>query len=192
MERSATSQAKGRRSIAVRAAKMAAVPVKAPRASTETATDIRPIFKLVPVVSPPRTFSKLRLINAPMSRNLWPAVRDWLDASGYYDLFVAQPLAASSGFALRAQATRPLRGGRIPKTSAKTTRSSPPPAPASPSPNPKSPPSSPMLPPPKGTITTWKRAAFCHFPPFEKSPPACIFPSNVIKCTCFSIGVLYP
>ena len=89
MERSATSQAKGRRSFAVRAAKMAAVPVKAPRASTETATDIRPIFKLVPVVSPPRTFSKLRLINALMSRNLWPAVRDWLDASGYYDLFVA-------------------------------------------------------------------------------------------------------
>ena len=68
---------------------MAAVPVKAPRASTETATDIRPIFKLVPVVSPPRTFSKLRLINALMSRNLWSAVRDWLDASGYYDLFVA-------------------------------------------------------------------------------------------------------
>ena len=24
-----------------------------------------------------------------MSCNLWPAVRDWLDASGYYDLFVA-------------------------------------------------------------------------------------------------------
>ena len=24
-----------------------------------------------------------------MSRNLWPAVRDWLDASSYYDLFVA-------------------------------------------------------------------------------------------------------
>ena len=89
MERSATSQAKGRRSFAVRAAKMAAVPVKAPRASTETATDIRPIFKLVPVVSPPRTFSKLRLINALMSRSLWPAVRDWLDATGYYDLFVA-------------------------------------------------------------------------------------------------------
>ena len=68
---------------------MAAVPVKAPRASTETATDIRPIFKLVPVVSPPRTFSKLRLSNALMTRNLWPAVRDWLDATGYYDLFVA-------------------------------------------------------------------------------------------------------
>jgi len=80
---------------------------------TETPTDIRPIFKPVPVVSPPRTFSKLRLINALMSRDLWPAVRDWLDSSGYYDLFVAQPLAAPSGFALRAQATRPLRGGCI-------------------------------------------------------------------------------
>ena len=56
---------------------------------TETATDIQAVFKLVPVVSLPRTFSKLRLINALMSRDLWPAVRDWLDASGYYDLFVA-------------------------------------------------------------------------------------------------------
>ena len=56
---------------------------------TETATDIRPIFKLVPVVSPPRTFSKLRLINALMSRNLWPAIRDWLEETGYYDLFAA-------------------------------------------------------------------------------------------------------
>ena len=28
-------------------------------------------------------------LNALMSRSLWPAVRDWLDASGYYDLFVA-------------------------------------------------------------------------------------------------------
>jgi hypothetical protein len=110
-------------------------------------TDIRPIFKLVPVVSPPHTFSKLRLINALMSNNLWPTVRDWRDASGYYDLFVAQPLAAPSGFALRAQATRPLRGGYIAKTSAKTTRSSPPPASASLSPNPKSPPFSPRVPP---------------------------------------------
>ena len=56
---------------------------------TETATDIRANFKLVPLVSPPRTFSKLRLINALMSRNLWSAVRDWLDASGYYDIFLA-------------------------------------------------------------------------------------------------------
>ena len=38
---------------------------------------------------PPHIFFKLRLINALMSRNLWPAVRDWLDATGYYDLFVA-------------------------------------------------------------------------------------------------------
>ena len=104
---------------------------------------------------------------------------------------------------------RPLRGSRyalrqpdrfaagaLPKTSAKTTRSSPPPspppAPASPSPTPTSPPSSQMPLPHKGTITTWKRAAFCHFPPFEKSPPPCVFPSNVIKYICFSIGVLYP
>ena len=43
----------------------------------------------MPVVSPPRTFSKLRLSNALMTRNLWPAVRDWLNATGYYDLFVA-------------------------------------------------------------------------------------------------------
>ena len=56
---------------------------------TETATDIRANSKLVPLVAPPRTFSKLRLINALMSRNLWSAVRDWLDTSGYYDIFVA-------------------------------------------------------------------------------------------------------
>ena len=66
---------------------------------------------------------------------------------------------------------RPLRGSRyalrqpdrfaagaLPKTSAKTTRSSPPPspppAPASPSPNPKSPRSSPPPPPTEGIITT--------------------------------------
>ena len=56
---------------------------------TETATDIRANSKLVPLVAPPRTFSKLRLINALMSRNLWSAVRDWLDTSGYYNIFVA-------------------------------------------------------------------------------------------------------
>ena len=56
---------------------------------TETDTDIQANFKLVPLVKPPRTFSKLRLINALMTRNLWPAVRDWLDASGYYDIFLA-------------------------------------------------------------------------------------------------------
>ena len=56
---------------------------------TETATDIQAVFKLVEIYKPPRTFSKLRLINALVSRDLWPAVRDWLDATGYYDLFVA-------------------------------------------------------------------------------------------------------
>ena len=56
---------------------------------TETATDIQAVFKLVPVVSPPRTFSKLRLVTALTERGLWAAIRDWLDASGYYDLFVA-------------------------------------------------------------------------------------------------------
>ena len=56
---------------------------------TETATDIRPIFKLVPVVSPPRTFSKLRLVTALTERGLWPAIRDWLEETGYYDLFAA-------------------------------------------------------------------------------------------------------
>ena len=56
---------------------------------TETDTDIQANFKLVPLVKPPRTFSKLRLINALTTRNLWTAVRDWLDASGYYDIFLA-------------------------------------------------------------------------------------------------------
>lgn len=56
---------------------------------TETATDIQAVFKLVPVVSPPRTFSKLRLVTALTERGLWAAIRDWLDETGYYDLFAA-------------------------------------------------------------------------------------------------------
>ena len=56
---------------------------------TETATDIQAVFKLVPIVSPPRTFSKLRLVTALTERGLWPAIRDWLDETGYYDLFAA-------------------------------------------------------------------------------------------------------
>ena len=74
---------------------------------------ITPIMKFIPSENSPRIFSKLRLVTALTERDLWPAVRDWLDATGYYDLFVAQPLAAPSGFALRAQTTRPLRGGCI-------------------------------------------------------------------------------
>ena len=56
---------------------------------TETATDIQAVFKLVPVVSPPRTFSKLRLVTALTERGLWAAIRDWLEETGYYDLFAA-------------------------------------------------------------------------------------------------------
>ena len=64
---------------------------------------------------------------------------------------------------------RPLRGSRyalrqpdrfavgaLPKTSAKTTRSSPPPVPASLSPTPKSPPSSPRVPP-----TNYSQTSLC-------------------------------
>ena len=54
-----------------------------------TTHNIQANFKHVPLVKPPRTFSKLRLINALTTRNLWPAVRDWLDASGFYDIFLA-------------------------------------------------------------------------------------------------------
>ena len=32
-------------------------------------------------------------------RNLWQQVRDWLNETDLYDLFLARPLAAPSGFA---------------------------------------------------------------------------------------------
>lgn len=48
------------------------------------------------------------------------------------------------------------------------------------------------VPPIKGTTIARELAAFCHFPLFEKSQPACIMPPNVINYTCFSIGVLCP
>ena len=47
-----------------------------PSGSSETDTDIQANFKLVPLVKPPRIFSRLRLINALTTRNLWLAVRD--------------------------------------------------------------------------------------------------------------------
>ena len=56
---------------------------------TETATDIRAIYKLVPLNPPPRTYSKLRLIAALSKRNLWQQVRDWLIETDLYDLFLA-------------------------------------------------------------------------------------------------------
>ena len=66
---------------------------------TETSTDIRAIYKLVPINPPPCTYSKLRLIMALSKRNLWQQVRDWLIETDLYDLFLARPLAAPSGFA---------------------------------------------------------------------------------------------
>ena len=56
---------------------------------TETATDIRPVFKLVTLNSPPRTFSKLRLVTALTKRGIWSVFRDWLTETDLYDLFLA-------------------------------------------------------------------------------------------------------
>ena len=56
---------------------------------TETVTDIQAVFKLVPVVLPPRTFSKLKLVIALTHRGKWAALRDWLNETGYGDLFDA-------------------------------------------------------------------------------------------------------
>ena len=56
---------------------------------TETATDIRPVFKLIAIEMPPRTYSKLRLVTALASRGLWSAFRDWLVETDLYDLFLA-------------------------------------------------------------------------------------------------------
>ena len=56
---------------------------------TETSTDIRAIYKLIPLNPPPRTYSKLRLIAALSKRNLWQQVRDWLIETDLYDLFLA-------------------------------------------------------------------------------------------------------
>ena len=56
---------------------------------TETATDIRADFKLVDIVVPPRTFSKLKVVIALANRGKWDAVRDWLDETDFGDLFDA-------------------------------------------------------------------------------------------------------
>ena len=56
---------------------------------TETATDIRPVYKLVAIEMPPRTYSKLRLVTALSKRNLWQQVRNWLIETDLYDLFLA-------------------------------------------------------------------------------------------------------
>ena len=56
---------------------------------TETATDIRPVYKLVAIEMPPRTYSKLRLVTALASRGLWSVFRDWLIETDLYDIFLA-------------------------------------------------------------------------------------------------------
>ncbi len=50
---------------------------------------ITPIVKNIPIETPPRTFSKLKLVTALTERNLWQAVKDWLDETGYGDFFIA-------------------------------------------------------------------------------------------------------
>ena len=85
---------------------------------TETATDIRPVYKLVAIEMPPRTYSKLRLVTALASRGLWSAFRDWLIETDLYDLFLAAQdfrsdhpqfaaalAAAQSNFSLTAEET---------------------------------------------------------------------------------------
>ena len=44
-------------------------------------------------------YRKLRLVMVLSKRNLWQQVRDWLIETDLYDLFLARPLAAPSGFA---------------------------------------------------------------------------------------------
>ena len=44
-------------------------------------------------------YRKLCLIMALSKRNLWQRVHDWLIETGVYDLFLARPLVAPSGFA---------------------------------------------------------------------------------------------
>ena len=56
---------------------------------TETATDIRANWKLVPRESSPRTFSKLKVVIALTRIGKWAAIRDWLNETDYGDLFDA-------------------------------------------------------------------------------------------------------
>ena len=56
---------------------------------TETATDIQAVYKLIDIIFPPRTFSKLKLVIALTNRGKWAALRDWLDETEYGDLFDA-------------------------------------------------------------------------------------------------------
>lgn len=53
----------------------------------------------------PRMLPKICLVIVLTKRDIWAAFRDWLVESDLYDLFLARPLAAPSGFALLVQAT---------------------------------------------------------------------------------------
>ena len=55
----------------------------------ETATDIQAVYKLIDIVVPPRTFSKLKIVIALTERGKWDAVRDWLNEFDFGDLFDA-------------------------------------------------------------------------------------------------------
>ena len=55
----------------------------------ETSDPITVVYKLAPVATAPRTFSKLRLVAALDSQCLWSAFRDWMVEQEYYDLFLA-------------------------------------------------------------------------------------------------------
>ena len=55
----------------------------------ETADAITAIYKPTPIYAPPRTFSKLKLVAALSTLNLWAAFRDWLVETDHYDIFVA-------------------------------------------------------------------------------------------------------
>ena len=39
--------------------------------------------------TPPRTFSKLKIVSALMSRNVWPEVKTYIETAGFYDLYLA-------------------------------------------------------------------------------------------------------
>ena len=47
------------------------------------------MYKLIDIVLPPRTFSKLKIVIALAERGKWAAIRDWLNETEYGDLFDA-------------------------------------------------------------------------------------------------------
>lgn len=65
------------------------------------------MFKLVEIYKPPRTFSKLKLVIALTHRGKWAALHDWLNETGYGDLFdAAQNLAGKNEQTARKTASK--------------------------------------------------------------------------------------